>query len=167
MDSLTHDDSRAELGRAHHRNRSGSQIPDVDGPWISLSIQFGRSHRQIDDRRRIEEFEELSTKVRSNCTAVWLQMNYLSFLERVRLAENQSDANKKRLHNCSIENEQAIRNAVCRSDGLEARLRLIGRCRAKRLTLQRQIKQQFDAIRNTYLFECPEEVVFHRVFAEF
>lgn len=103
MDSLIHDDSRAELGRAHHRNRAGSQIPDVDGPWISLSIQFGRSHRQIDDRRRIEEFEELSAKVSSNCAAVGLQMNYLSFLDRVRLAENQSDANKQRLHNCSID----------------------------------------------------------------
>jgi hypothetical protein len=56
---------------------------------------------KIDDRRRVSEFELLSTKVNLNGAALRLQMNDRPVLERIHLADDDSHADEPHIHKCS------------------------------------------------------------------
>jgi len=127
-----------------------------------MRIQLWRSHRKIDDCWGVEEFKQLPTEVESNGAAVRLQMDYLLLLQRVHLAVITA------MH---MSNDHRYGSVECffqagGSGDLCVALWIIDLGRARKVTSQRQIKQQLDTIRDTDLFECPEEVVFYCMFTE-
>ena len=90
MHHLANVDMHTELVLTDNFDRARSQVFYVDRPWASLRIRDRRRFRQLNDRRRIDELQQIATEFNWNEDLMRRQMNYGLVLQRIHLAGNEN-----------------------------------------------------------------------------